>query len=110
MPTTSARTSRKSSAPRRRRCTNPMIAEGWAISAARGRVVRRVVGLLAGEVLDGPLRVGEALGADALLDLAGVEVRQVGDHQVGGLVGLGEVQPQQRGVDAAVDDDGAVLL
>ena len=49
-----------------------------------------------GEVLHGPLGVGEVVGVDAVLDLAGVEVGQPVQLDVGGLVGLGEVEAADR--------------
>ena len=72
---------------------------------------RRGLGLLVRrEVLHGLLGVGEVLGVDAVLDLAGVEVAQPVQLDVGGLVGLGEVEAADRGVEAAEDHDRAVLL
>src|SRR5918994_3526985 len=95
MPTASARMMRKSSAPRRRRCTNPMRAPDWAIRSAShrgrgacGRGLATAVGVLpGGQVVDGRAGVVEVLGVDALADLAGVEVGEPVELDVGRLVG-----------------------
>src|SRR4051812_4308887 len=100
MPTARASTSRKSSAPRRRRWTNP-------ISVLDTSATRRWVrGILAGgEVLHRPLGVLERVGVDPLAHATGDEVGQTVHLDVSGLVGRGERDTRQGCVDAAVDDD-----
>src|SRR6476469_4403379 len=88
-PTTSARTSRNSSAPRRLRCTNCMRAPGWeervvATSAPR----RRGRGLVSRQALHGAFGVGEAVRADAVLDRVGRVGVELVDPHVAGLVGV----------------------
>ena len=68
------------------------------------------VGLLGGEVLDGPVRGVEAAGVDALADVVGVEVGEPVEGDVGGLVGPRQRQAGEVGVEAAEDHDRAVLL
>src|SRR6478736_68571 len=97
--------SRNSSAPRRRRWTNCISAPGWedrvvarwATSAPR----RRGRGLMGGQALDGALGVGQAARPDAVLDRSGgVGVEPV-DLDVAGLVGVGEVDAREVGLDTA---------
>src|SRR6478609_2240001 len=108
MPTARASTSRNSSAPRRRRWTNPI--NVLDMSAVRPGSIG-VRGLLAGgEVLHRPLGVLEGVGVDPLADAASDEVGQAVYVDVGGLVRRRERDARQRCVDAAVDDDLAVLL
>src|SRR3954451_1297313 len=109
-PTIRARTSRNSSAPRRRRWTKCMRAPvwdaRWAISAPRrrgGPLVRR-------EPLHGALGVVEAARADAVLHgLGRVGIEEV-DLHVAGLVGGGEVEARDVGLYPAEDRHHAVLL
>src|SRR5579862_2836425 len=106
IPTARASTSKNSSAPRRRRWTNCMRAPGcalrWGISARRLPVGR--------EALHGALGVDDVAGPDALLHRPRAVGVEVADLDVGGLVGVGEVDPGDVGLDAAEDRDHAVLL
>ena len=107
-PTASARTSRNSSAPRRRRCTNPMTKPACAIRrpprpprgrlifAARLSTVSRALSRLEESM---PSRTWSASKSES-------RSRSTLER----LVGLGQVDAGQRRVDPAVDDDDAVLL
>ena len=106
MPTASARMSRNSSAPRRRRCTKPMRVPVWLISAASSST--GVESARPG--VHGLPRVVEVSASMPSRTWLGVEVGQPVELDVGDLVGLGEVEAGQVGVDAAEDGDDAVVL
>src|SRR6478609_4832469 len=114
MPTASARISRNSSAPRRRRCTKPISelfwagrwAGLWVISLARA-LDRFLPG---GEVLHLGLGVDGVVVDDALAHPLRLDLAEAVDLDVRALVRLREVEPGDLGVQAAVDDDVAVLL
>src|SRR5690242_13077189 len=107
-PTTRASTSRNSSAPRRRRWTNCMSAPACCAMSASARARgRRAVG---SQALNGALGLGQVAGADARLDRVGREGVELGDADVGGLVGVRERDARYVGLDAAEDRDHAVLL
>src|SRR3954454_11604955 len=114
MTTTSARISRNSSATRRRRWTNCIRAPGWedrvVVRWATSPSRRRGRGLMGGQPLHGALGVGQAAGADAVLDRPGGVGVEPGDLDVAGLVGVREVDAREVGLDAAEDRDDAVLL
>ena len=85
---------------------------------ARGRGGRcpaghhgRLFGFLElGQLLHGGLRGSEVVDLDGVLHALGVELGQPGELDVGGLVGVGEGDAGQVGVDAAEDRHDAVVL
>src|SRR3954447_19410460 len=106
-PTTSARISRKSSAPRRRRWTNCMRAPDCCAMSSAPCAGGRLVD---GEAGDGLLGLVEAAGPDAGLDGPCGEGVELVDLHVGRLVGVGELDARNVGLDAPEDRDDAVLL
>src|SRR3954471_1929763 len=88
-PTSRARRSRNSSAPRRRRWTNCIRAPACCATSGTPRGARRGR-LVGGDVLHGALGLGQAAGADSVLNGAvGVGVELVDPHGAR-LVGVGQ--------------------
>src|SRR3954471_5077556 len=119
MPTTRASTSRKNSAPRRRRCTNSMITQGWDMTSARwtrgrgrARTGRSRVGhrLVGGQPADRLTGVIQAVGVDAVAHGRRVVVGQPVQGDGGAQVGTREPHAGQVRVEPAVDGDRAVML
>ena len=92
---------------------SPTVTSRRSADAGLGRLVAGLVvaqRLVGSEAVDGVPGVGEAVGVDAFAHGRGVVVGEPVDADVGGLVGLRQVDARQVGVQPAVDGHGAVVV